>query len=86
MARHAARAIAGRPSLELLKEPDLSVVCFRRVGWERADYYAWSDRLLSEGFGFVTPTAVRGEAVARFAVVNPVTTEGDIDQLLDTMN
>jgi glutamate/tyrosine decarboxylase-like PLP-dependent enzyme len=86
VARHAARSIAASPRLELLNEPDLSVVCFRRVGWDRADYYAWSDRLLTEGLGFVTPTTVRGEAVARFAVVNPVTTEDDIDQLLDTMN
>ena len=74
------------PSLELFNEPDLSVVCFRRLGWERGDYYAWSERLLTEGLGFVTPTSVSGEVAARFAIVNPVTTEDDIDQILDTMD
>ena len=85
VARYAARAVDSRPDLELLKEPQLSVVCFRRTGWDRADYYAWSQRLLSEGLGFVTPTTVGGEAVARFAIVNPVTNEDDIDRILDTM-
>ncbi len=86
VARYAARAIEAREILELVNDPELSVVCFRRLGWERADYYSWSERLLIEGLGFVTPTTVRGEIVARFAIVNPVTTEGDIDQILDTMS
>jgi len=85
VARYAAKAIQGRQSLELLHAPMLSVVCFRRAGWERGDYYAWSERLLTEQVGFVTPTTLRGEAVARFAIVNPVTTEADIDLILDTM-
>lgn len=84
--RHAAQAIGERPLLELLREPELSVVCFRRRGWERDDYYTWSKRLLREQIGFVTPTVVDGETVARFAIVNPVTTEGDIDLILDTMS
>ena len=79
-------AQSGRvPSLELISDPQLSVVCFRRLGWDRADYYGWSGRLLAEGVGFVTPTTVRGEVAARFAIVNPVTTEQDIDLILDTM-
>ncbi len=85
VARYATRAIAGRQSLELLHEPQLSVVCFRRLGWARGDYYAWSERLLADGLAFVTPTTVGGEPAARFAIVNPVTSEDDIDQILDTM-
>jgi glutamate/tyrosine decarboxylase-like PLP-dependent enzyme len=85
VARYAARAIDRRQILELVNEPALSVVCFRRIGWERADYYAWPDRLLTDGLGFVTPTIVRGETAARFAIVNPVTSEADIDSILDTM-
>jgi len=85
VARYAVQAISGRETFELLNVPSLSVICFRRLGWDRGDYYAWSDRLLNDGLGFVTPTTVRGETVARFAIVNPVTTEGDIDQILDTM-
>jgi L-2,4-diaminobutyrate decarboxylase len=85
VARYAADEIRRRPYLELLHEPDLSVVVHRRLGWEAADYHTWSARILKEGVAFVVPTTHEGETVSRFAVVNPVTTEADIDTILDTM-
>ena len=68
-----------------MREPNLSVVVFRRLGWERADYYAWSERLFAANFAFVLPTTHYGETVTRFAVVNPRTTEADVSLILDTM-
>ncbi len=35
--------IRQRPELELVVEPDLSVLLFRRLGWNDADYLAWSN-------------------------------------------
>ncbi|HEX5969125.1 MAG TPA: pyridoxal-dependent decarboxylase [Intrasporangium sp.] len=83
--RHAAREIEARPYVELVREPDLSVVVFRRLGWEPADYHAWTDRLLTAEFAFVVPTTFRGETLTRFAVVNPHTTKEDVTAILDTM-
>ncbi len=83
--RYAAEEIARRPHLELVREPDLSVVAFRRLGWSPRDYQRWSDGLLASGFAFVVPTVHGGETVARFAIVNPRTTEKDIADILDTM-
>ncbi len=85
VARFAAAEIARRDYLDLLREPDLSVVVFRRRGWTPQQYQSWSDRLLAANFAFVTPTAHLGETVTRFAVVNPRTTEADISNILDTM-
>jgi len=85
VARFAAKEIARRPYVELLREPDLSVVVFRRVGWTPQQYAGWSDRLLRANFAFVVPTTHEGETVARFAIVNPRTTEADIATILDTM-
>jgi glutamate/tyrosine decarboxylase-like PLP-dependent enzyme len=85
VARYAADEIRRRPHLELLRDPDLSVVVFRRTGWGPTDHHAWSARLLKEGVAFVVPTTHEGETVARFAVVNPATTEDDIATILDTM-
>lgn len=85
VARHAADEIRRRQSLELLREPDLSVVVFRRVGWTPERYYDWSDRLMKANFAFVMPSTHLGETVARFAIVNPRTTEADISAILDTM-
>jgi len=83
--RFAAAEIARRDHLEVVREPDLSVVVFRRVGWSAADYQEWSDRLLAEEFAFVVPTSHEGETLTRFAIVNPRTSEEDIVAILDTM-
>jgi glutamate/tyrosine decarboxylase-like PLP-dependent enzyme len=85
VARAAADSVRARPYLELVREPNLSVVVFRRLGWERNDYYAWSDRLLAANFAFVLPTTHYDETVTRLAVVNPRTTEADVSLILDTM-
>ena len=81
----AAKEIRGRPELELLTEPELSVLCFKRTGWAAEDYNRWSADMLARGFAFVTPTVHRGEIVTRFAIVNPRTTLADIKAILDTM-
>jgi glutamate/tyrosine decarboxylase-like PLP-dependent enzyme len=85
VARHATDEIREREYLDLLHEPDLSVVAFRRRGWGPHEYKDWSRRLLASGEAFVVPTTHEGETVTRFAVVNPETTEADIDLILDTM-
>jgi glutamate/tyrosine decarboxylase-like PLP-dependent enzyme len=85
VARYAADEVRRRSYLELVAEPDLSVVVFRRIGWTPQRYATWSDNLLAANFAFVVPTVHEGETVARFAVVNPRTTEADIANILDTM-
>jgi glutamate/tyrosine decarboxylase-like PLP-dependent enzyme len=77
--------IAERDHVELLMEPTLSVLMFRRVGWNAADYRAWSDRQLAAGLTLTVPTAWRGETVLRFCVVNPRTTPDDLATILDTL-
>ncbi len=85
IAREGAQEIRSRDHLELLVEPDLSVLIFRRIGWDAEDYQAWSKRLLAEGYAFVTPTTHRGEPCTRFAIVNPRTTFSDLAGILATM-
>ena len=85
MARAAAAEIAAREELELLREPDLSVVALRRRGWAAADYEAWSAKLLADQVGFVVPTSVDGEPATRIAIVNPRTTVDDIRIILDSL-
>jgi L-2,4-diaminobutyrate decarboxylase len=83
--RFAAQEMARRDYLEVVREPDLSVVVFRRLGWSAARYQEWSDQLLAEQFAFVVPTSHLGETLTRFAIVNPRTSEEDICAILDTM-
>ena len=85
LAHEVGRVIAGRPELSLVREPQLSVVVFERVGWAKADYDAWSAKLLDEQLAFVTPSSHQGRPNARFAIVNPRTTLEDLTAILDTM-
>ncbi|MFN8017331.1 MAG: pyridoxal-dependent decarboxylase [Acidimicrobiales bacterium] len=78
----AAELIRASEHLELVTEPELSVLVFRRLGWARADYEAWSDHLLDEQIGFVVPTSHRGETVLRLCIVNPRTTLDDVRAVL----
>jgi glutamate/tyrosine decarboxylase-like PLP-dependent enzyme len=83
--RAAAEEIRRRGELELLVEPELSVLVFRRRGWGAADYDRWAAALRDDGTAFVMPTTVAGETVARLAIVNPRTTLVDLEAVLDRM-
>lgn len=84
-ARQAADLIKAHPNLELLMEPELSIVAFTRKGWDREDYQRWSEKLLNDQIGFVTPSTHEGEPILRFAIVNPWTTVTDIKVILATL-
>jgi glutamate/tyrosine decarboxylase-like PLP-dependent enzyme len=78
-------ATARRPDLELIMEPELSVVLFRRTGWAADDYEGWWRRLLETQVAFVQPTSWNGEKVARLCFVNPRTTIDHVRAILGTM-
>ena len=82
----AAERIEARPEVELVREPGLSIVLFRRHGWTKPDYDDWSARLLHDQVGFVTPTSWEGETVARFAFLHPETSVEMVDEILDSMS
>ncbi|MGX7678237.1 pyridoxal phosphate-dependent decarboxylase family protein [Jatrophihabitans sp. DSM 45814] len=71
--------------VQLLVEPDLSVLIFERIGWTENDYADWTARLLAAGFAFVTPSRHNGKICTRFAIVNPRTTVADLQHILDSM-
>jgi glutamate/tyrosine decarboxylase-like PLP-dependent enzyme len=83
--RETAEEIRRRPGLELVLEPELSVVLFRRLGWGAEDYEAWWPRALEAQVGFVQPSSWEGEKVARLCFVNPRTTIDHVRAILGTM-
>ena len=85
LARESAELVRRHPDLELIREPELSSVLFRRKGWNAEDYQAWSDRLLAGQIAFVTPTGWEGETVGRFAFLHPGTTLAIVEEILATM-
>ena len=85
VAKNAADQVRAHPHLKLLMDPILSIVAFERVGWKSEDYENWSDKLLADQIGFVTPSAYKGRSILRFAIVNPWTSKSDISEILATL-
>ena len=83
--RRAAERIRAEADLELVHEPELSIVLFRRRGWDADAYATWSAALLDAQIGFVTPTRWQGETVARLAFLHPHTTDEIVEEILTTM-
>ncbi len=71
IARDAAERIAAAPHLELVMDPHLTVVVFRRVGWGPDDYQRWSDRMLRDQRAFIVPTTHHGERLLRAVYLHP---------------
>jgi glutamate/tyrosine decarboxylase-like PLP-dependent enzyme len=85
VAKEAAELVRAHPNLQLLFEPELSIVAFTRNGWGAADYQKWSDQLLADQVGFIPPSAHKGQPILRFAIVNPWTKISDISMILDSL-
>jgi len=85
VARDIAQVIRDSEHLELVRDPMLSVVVFRRKGWTQEDYSAWSDDLWETGKAACFPSKFKGEPVLRFAIVNPRTTIDILQELVDSL-
>ena len=83
--RAGARLVDDAEHLELILEPELSIVLFRRRGWRAGEYQSWSDEQLRRGEAFVTPSSWKGETVLRWCIVNPETTVDDLAAIIDTL-
>jgi aromatic-L-amino-acid/L-tryptophan decarboxylase len=85
LAGEAAAEITRRDYLELIREPGLGIVLFRRRGWAAQQYTDWADALLRDQVAFIPPSAWEGATVARFAFLHPHTSMDLVRQILDRM-
>ena len=85
VSRAFAREVERRDGFTLLLEPELSVVLFRPDGWPEARYDDWTRSRAKAGFTLIVPTTWRGERCYRICVVNPLTTEAMLAEVLDDM-
>ena len=85
VAHAAADLVRAHPNLELVCEPELSIVAFKRKGWAAKDYENWSNTLLADQVGFIPPSSHQGQPILRFAIVNPWTKISDIEIILNRL-
>ena len=73
------------------EEPELSVVCFRHVppGLDPSKLDAYHDRLQRalevSGEGWVSTTKLRGRTYLRAGIVNYLSTEADVDRVIEAL-
>lgn len=85
ISRTVAAAIRSASHLDLVCEPQLSVLLFRRRGWDSTAYPEWSQRMAREGVILCLPTTWEGETVLRLAFVNPATQAQRVIDILETL-
>lgn len=85
LADAAAEMIRSADHLELAHDPNLSVVAFRRIGWDASQYQAWSEEAMNSGLAFVTPSRLDGESIYRFCFVNPRTTNEEVAEIIEAL-
>ncbi len=89
LANAAGRIITEADHVELVRDPSLSCVLYRRIGWSSEDYWNWTYHNHRDGYALVAPTKwrVNGEyeTISRFCFISPDTTEQDIRGIIDTM-
>jgi glutamate/tyrosine decarboxylase-like PLP-dependent enzyme len=83
-AHEVARRIDASEHLELVVAPELSILLFRRIGWDAQDYAAWSRKAAVDGVILCVPTKYRGETLLRLAFVNPATDADAVMEALDS--
>jgi glutamate/tyrosine decarboxylase-like PLP-dependent enzyme len=80
-----AEAIRACDHLDLVCEPELSVLLFERPGWDEHAYAVWSNELARKGVILCVPTKWHDRTVLRLAFVNPDTQSARVIEVLATL-
>lgn len=83
--RDAAARIAAADHLELIRDPELTVVLWRRRGWTSVQYYEWSQAMLRDQRAFVVPTTFHGETVLRAVYLHPDCPPEITDDIIESL-
>jgi glutamate/tyrosine decarboxylase-like PLP-dependent enzyme len=84
LAEFAERELRRRPNCEILSPAEMAIVAFR-FGKEDALQTQLVERMLADGFAFLTSTTLKGVTALRLCTINPRTTEDDIIQTIDRL-
>lgn len=86
LGRTFAAMIQEAEDFELAVEPDCNIVCFRHLAGAEADLDRCQERvrqrLLAKGAFYLVQTRLRGRTYLRVTLINPLTTENDLEALL----
>ena len=84
LAEFAERELRKRRGCEILSPAEMAIVAFR-FGKEDTLQTKLVERMLEDGFAFLTSTTLKGVTALRLCTINPRTTEDDIIQTIDRL-
>jgi aromatic-L-amino-acid/L-tryptophan decarboxylase len=84
LAEFAEKELRARPNCEILSPAEMGIVAFR-FGTSDELQTKLVERMLRDGFAFLTSTTLKGRAALRLCTINPRTTEADIVQTIDRL-
>ncbi len=84
-AREVTEFIRGSDFINLLAEPELSVILFERDGWDAKQHAEWSARVAAAGLIFCVPTKWHGKTALRLVFINPETESAQVIAALGTL-
>ncbi|MFZ1220871.1 MAG: aminotransferase class I/II-fold pyridoxal phosphate-dependent enzyme [Chthoniobacterales bacterium] len=84
LAEFAERELRKRRDCEILSPAEMGIVAFR-FGKDDELQTKLVERMLSDGFAFLTSTTLKGSTALRLCTINPRTTEEDIIQTIDRL-
>jgi L-2,4-diaminobutyrate decarboxylase len=91
LARKLAELIRQRPEFELATTPEANIVCFRYVGegispeMNNEVNARIRQELITEGRFYLVQTTLRGNVYLRVSLMNPLTTEGHLREMLEVV-
>jgi len=85
LTRYLYERLRASEDFEPVHEPELNILCFRRVGLSDEETADLRERLVRSGRAWITTTILRGERVLRVTMMNPRTTEAHVDAMLDAL-
>ncbi len=77
--------ILASDDFEPVHEPALNILCFRKRGLDDEQTADLRERLIRSGRAWITSTILRGRRVLRVTMMNPRTTELDLDAMLEAL-
>ncbi len=86
LAEFAESQIRQMPGWEIVTGSQMGVVCFRYKGHDEAFHLKLVQRVIADGYALITSTNLRGVTSLRMCLINPRTSEDDINQSLTRLN
>jgi L-2,4-diaminobutyrate decarboxylase len=77
-------AMLQRAGFELAVKPECNIVCFRAPGDDERQERI-RRRILEQGDFYIVKTKLRGRTFLRCTIINPRTTRGDLERLVETI-